>query len=57
MEIREAVLVGAVRTPIGKRGGALAGWHPTDLLAHALRRWSSGRGSTRASSTTSWAAA
>jgi acetyl-CoA acetyltransferase family protein len=36
MEVREAVLVGAVRTPIGKRGGALAGWHPTDLLAHAL---------------------
>ena len=37
MELREAVLVGAVRTPIGKRGGALAGWHPTDLLAAALR--------------------
>jgi acetyl-CoA acyltransferase len=37
MEVREAVLVGAVRTPIGKRGGSLAGWHPTDLLAHALR--------------------
>ena len=37
MEIREAVLVGAVRTPIGKRGGALAGWHPTDLLGHALQ--------------------
>ena len=37
MEVREAVLVGAVRTPIGKRGGALAGWHPGDLLAHALQ--------------------
>jgi acetyl-CoA acetyltransferase family protein len=37
MEVREAVLAGAVRTPIGKRGGALAGWHPSDLLAHALR--------------------
>jgi acetyl-CoA acyltransferase len=37
MEVREAVLVGAVRTPIGKRGGALAGWHPTDLLACALQ--------------------
>jgi acetyl-CoA acyltransferase len=37
MEVREAVLVGAVRTPIGKRGGALAGWHPSDLLAHVLR--------------------
>jgi len=37
MEVREAVLVGAVRTPVGKRGGALAGWHPSDLLAHVLR--------------------
>jgi acetyl-CoA acyltransferase len=36
MELREAVLVGAVRTPIGRRGGALAGWHPSDLLAHVL---------------------
>src|SRR5580765_980344 len=36
MEIREAVIVDTVRTPIGKRKGALAGWHPTDLLAHTL---------------------
>ncbi len=36
MAEREAVIVEAVRTPIGKRKGALAGWHPTDLLAHAL---------------------
>jgi acetyl-CoA acyltransferase len=36
MQVREAVIVEAVRTPIGKRKGALAGWHPTDLLAHAL---------------------
>ncbi len=36
VEIREAVIVDTLRTPIGKRGGALAGWHPTDLLAHAL---------------------
>src|SRR5437764_3871219 len=34
--MREAVIVEAVRTPIGKRKGKLAGWHPTDLLAHAL---------------------
>jgi acetyl-CoA acyltransferase len=34
---REAVIVDTLRTPIGKRKGALAGWHPTDLLAHALR--------------------
>jgi acetyl-CoA acetyltransferase family protein len=34
---REAVIVDTVRTPVGKRKGALSGWHPTDLLAHALR--------------------
>ena len=32
----EAVIVDGVRTPVGRRGGALAGWHPTDLLAHTL---------------------
>ena len=37
MELRETVIVDAVRTPIGKRKGALAGWHPTDLLAFTLR--------------------
>ena len=37
MSEREAVIVGAVRTPVGKRKGALAGWHPTDLLAHTLQ--------------------
>ena len=31
-----AVIVGAVRTPIGKRGGALSGLHPATLLGHAL---------------------
>src|SRR5437764_4802454 len=36
METRGAVIVDAVRTPIGKRNGALSGWHPTDLLAHVL---------------------
>jgi acetyl-CoA acyltransferase len=35
--VREAVIVSALRTPIGKRKGKLAGWHPTDLLAHVLR--------------------
>ena len=36
---RDAVIVGAVRTPIGKGkpGGALHSVHPTDLLAHSLR--------------------
>jgi acetyl-CoA acetyltransferase family protein len=37
MEMRDAVIVDTVRTPIGKRKGALAGWHPTDLLGHALQ--------------------
>ena len=37
MQVREAVIVDAARTPIGKRNGALAGWHPTDLLGHVLR--------------------
>ncbi|MER7007863.1 steroid 3-ketoacyl-CoA thiolase [Dactylosporangium sp. NPDC000555] len=35
--MREAVLVEAVRTPIGKRGGELSGVHPATLLATALR--------------------
>ena len=33
---REAVIVEAVRTPLGKRNGKLAGWHPVDLLAEVL---------------------
>jgi len=37
MEIREAVIVDTVRTATGKRKGALAGWHPTDLLGFCLR--------------------
>lgn len=32
-----AVIVDAVRTPLGKRNGALKDWHPVDLLAHVLR--------------------
>jgi acetyl-CoA acyltransferase len=38
MEVREAVIVDVVRTAFGKRKGALAGWHPTDLLGFTLRR-------------------
>jgi acetyl-CoA C-acetyltransferase len=30
-----AVIVGAVRTPIGRRGGALAGLHPAEILGGA----------------------
>ncbi|GAB2887538.1 acetyl-CoA C-acetyltransferase [Streptomyces deserti] len=33
----EAYIVEAVRTPVGKRGGGLAGVHPADLGAHVLR--------------------
>ena len=32
----EAYLVSAVRTPVGRRNGALAGVHPADLAAHVL---------------------
>ena len=32
----EAVIVDAVRTPGGRRGGQLSGWHPVDLAAHSL---------------------
>jgi len=35
--MRDAVIVGAVRTPIGRRKGGLAGVHPVDLSAHVLR--------------------
>ncbi|MGD0379158.1 MAG: thiolase family protein [Acidimicrobiales bacterium] len=33
---REAVIVDTCRTAFGKRAGALATWHPVDLLAFAL---------------------
>ncbi len=32
-----AVIVDAVRTPLGKRNGSLKDWHPVDLAAHTLR--------------------
>jgi acetyl-CoA acyltransferase len=35
--VRDAVIVAAVRTPVGKRNGVLAGVHPVDLSAHVLR--------------------
>jgi acetyl-CoA acyltransferase len=34
--MRDAVIVAAVRTPVGKRNGGLAGVHPVDLSAHVL---------------------
>src|SRR2546430_17107205 len=33
----EAVIVEAVRSPIGKRNGSLSGTHPVDLLATVLQ--------------------
>ena len=35
--MRDAVIVEAVRTPVGRRGGGLSGVHPVDLSAHVLR--------------------
>ncbi|HEY5031198.1 MAG TPA: beta-ketoacyl synthase N-terminal-like domain-containing protein, partial [Actinomycetes bacterium] len=35
--MRDAVIVEAVRTPVGRRNGGLSGVHPADLSAHVLR--------------------
>ena len=35
--MRDAVIVGAVRTPVGRRNGGLAPVHPVDLSAAVLR--------------------
>ena len=35
--MRDAVIVEAVRTPVGKRNGGLASVHPTDLSAYVLQ--------------------
>lgn len=34
--MRDAVIVGAARTPVGRRKGGLAGVHPADLSGHVL---------------------
>jgi acetyl-CoA C-acetyltransferase len=34
--VSEAYIVGAVRTPVGRRNGGLAAVHPADLAAHVL---------------------
>jgi acetyl-CoA acetyltransferase family protein len=34
--MRTAVIVDAVRTPLGRRNGALSDWHPVDLASHTL---------------------
>ncbi len=35
--MENAVIVDAVRTPMGKRYGSLSGWHPADLAAEVLK--------------------
>ena len=35
--VRSAVIVDALRTPLGKRNGKLKGWHPVELAALTLR--------------------
>src|SRR2546430_2994788 len=40
----DAVIVGAVRTPVGRRKGGLAGIHPVDLSGHVLRALASRTG-------------
>src|SRR5919206_4500516 len=32
----DAVIVDAIRTPVGRRRGRLAEWHPVDLSAHVI---------------------
>ena len=50
--MNDAVIVDAVRTPLGKRNGSLKDWHPVDLAAHTLARSSSATTSIPRSSTT-----
>ena len=35
--LQDAVIVEALRTPVGRRRGRLAGWHPVDLAAEVVR--------------------
>ncbi|MGN6475007.1 MAG: acetyl-CoA C-acetyltransferase, partial [Mycobacteriales bacterium] len=35
--MRDAVIVEAVRTPVGKRNGSYKDIHPVDLSAHVLQ--------------------
>jgi len=35
--VTDAVIIDAVRTPLGRRNGKLAGWHSVNLAAHTLR--------------------
>jgi acetyl-CoA acyltransferase len=42
--VRDAVIVAAVRTPVGKRNGVLSGVHPVDLSALVLTALAEGSG-------------
>ena len=55
--MRDAVIVEAVRTPVGKRNGGLAGVHPVDLSAHVLSALAARTGIDPVGSTTSSGAA
>ncbi len=35
--MEDAVVVEGLRTPVGRRRGALSGWHPVDLAAEVAR--------------------
>lgn len=35
--MHQAVIIDAVRTPLGKRNGSLSDWHPADLAAQTLK--------------------
>jgi len=35
--LHEAVILGAIRTPFGKRGGQFAAWHPVEMLSFTLK--------------------
>src|SRR5579859_5043027 len=37
MTPRQAVIIDAVRTPLGRRDGMLKNWHPVDLLGFTLK--------------------
>ncbi len=39
-----AVIVDAIRTPLGKRNGRLKDWHPVDLAAETLKALQSRNG-------------
>ena len=35
--MNDAYIIDAVRTPVGKKKGGLAAWHPADLGGHVLK--------------------